>query len=259
MQVIHGVERLSAEQSPAFVVVGVFDGLHLGHVYLLGHLFNEAAVRGALPTVVTFDHHPDEVLTGHAPPLLLDAGERLERLAAAGVAVTVVEHFDEALRQTPFDAFVERIRERVQLRGFLMTPDAAFGYERRGTPEALAELGARRGFDVVVVPPFTLNGRTVRSSEIRTEIGAGNLASAAALLGRPVTLTGIVEDAGPDGVGLGFELPVALPPAGEYVARVNGKPAHLRIDREVAYIRADVPLGELVIVELTTEDATGAP
>ena len=107
---------------------------------------------------------------GTAPPLLLDPGERLERLAAAGVAVTVVQHFDEALRQTPYDAFVERIRARVPLSGFLMTPDAAFGFERRGTPATLAELGARDGFDVVVVPPFTLDGQEVRSSAIREAI-----------------------------------------------------------------------------------------
>lgn len=258
MQVVHGVHQLSPERGPAFVVVGVFDGLHLGHLYLLGHLVREAEERGASPTVITFDHHPDEVLTGHAPPLLLDPGERLDRLAAAGVAVTVVQHFDEALRHTTYDDFVGRIRAHVELRGFLMTPDAAFGYERRGTPEALAALGERRGFDVVVVPPFTLDGRAVRSSEIRAEIAAGDLAGAAALLGRPVSLTGTVEDAGPDGVGLGFELPLALPPAGEYGCRMNGEPARLRIDRGVAYLRANVPLGALVTVELTGEDATAA-
>ena len=93
---------------PVFVVVGVFDGLHLGHAYLLEHLVAEAAARDARPTVITFDHHPDEVLMGEAPPLLLDPAERLERLAAAGVAVTVVQPFDEALRRTPYDAFVER-------------------------------------------------------------------------------------------------------------------------------------------------------
>lgn len=258
MQVVHGIEQLARAQGPVFVVVGVFDGLHLGHLYLLRHLEAEAAARGAQPTVITFDHHPDEVLTGQAPPLLLDPTERLQRLAAAGVAITVVQHFDQALRQTPYNVFVERIRERVELRGFLMTPDAAFGFERRGTPEALAALGSRVGFEVVVVPPFTLDGRAVRSAEIRAEIAAGNLAGAAALLGRPLTLTGTVEDEGPDGVGLGFELPLALPPAGDYACRVDGSPGRLRIDRDVAYLRADVPLGAFVTVELTDPAATGA-
>jgi riboflavin kinase/FMN adenylyltransferase len=259
MQVIHGVDQLAPEHSPAFVVVGVFDGLHLGHAYLLRHLVSESGTRGAHPMVITFDHHPDEVLTGKAPPLLIDPAERLERLAAAGVSVTVVQHFDDALRRTPYDVFVDRIAGRIDLRGFLMTPDAAFGFERHGTPEALGELGARQGFDVVVVSPFTLDGRPVRSSEIRSAIAAGDLRGAAELLGRPVSLTGSVEDAGPDGVGLGFELPVALPPAGEYPCRVDGQPGRLRIDRDVAYLRADVPLGALVTVVFTDSVAIAAP
>ena len=256
MQVVHGVDDLAVEHGPIFVVVGVFDGLHLGHLYLLDHLTSEAAARRARPTVITFDHHPDEVLTGQAPPLLLDPRERIERLARAGVAVTVVQHFDKALRETPYDVFVQRIRDRVDLRGFLMTPDAAFGFERRGTPVALAELGHRDGFDVVVVPPFTLGGRAVRSSQIRDEIAAGNLVAAAALLGRRVSLTGIVADEGPDGVGLEFELPLALPPAGEYVCQVDGQQARLRLDRGVAYLRADVAMGELVTVEISGEMPT---
>ena len=81
--------------------------------------------------------------------------------------MTVVQHFDAALRMTEYDAFVGRIAERVGLAGFLMTPDAAFGHERRGTPTTLAELGARIGFEVAVVPPFSLEGRPVRSRVIR--------------------------------------------------------------------------------------------
>jgi len=220
MQVVQGVERLAPDVGPVFVVVGVFDGLHLGHAYLLRHLVTEAARRSAAPTVITFDHHPDEVLVGNAPPLLIDPNERLERLAAAGVAVTVVQHFDDGLRRTTYDAFVEGIRARVELRGFVMTPDAAFGFQRRGTPEALAVLGERDGFEVVVVPPFDLDGRHVRSSEIRDLIHAGDIASAGELLGRPVTLTGAVDATGL----LVFELPMAVPPDGRYEVTVAGLP-----------------------------------
>ena len=155
MDVVAGVDGLRPEHGPIFAVVGVFDGLHRGHAYLLEHLVNEAERRSAQPTVITFDAHPDEVLTGSAPPLLIHPDERLERLAAAGVTVTVVQHFDEAVRQTPYDVFVGRIEAATSLAGLLMTPDAAFGFERRGTPDALAALGRERGFDVVVVPPFT--------------------------------------------------------------------------------------------------------
>ena len=192
MEVVEGIDALRPELGPAFVVVGVFDGMHLGHAYLLDHLVAEAGRRRSWPTVITFDHHPDEILRGTAPALLLDPQERLERLEAAGVTVTVVQHFDDALRRTPYDAFVERIRSRLTLTGVLMTPDAAFGFERRGTPLTLAALGARDGFEVVVVPPFTIDGHEVRSSEIRAAIAAGDLEGASRLLGRPVTITGSI-------------------------------------------------------------------
>lgn len=229
MEVVQGIEALTPELGPVFVVVGVFDGLHLGHRYLLECLVTEAAVRGARPTVITFDHHPDEVLMGTAPPLLLEPGERLERFAAAGMAVTVVQTFDEAFRQTPYDDFVRRIRARIGLKGFLMTPDAAIGFERGGTPEALAALGARDGFDVVVIRPFTLDGKAVRSTEIRAAIVAGDLSAAAALLGRPVTVTGSVGGTIDERSRLDFRLPVALPPDGDYPIHIDGAPLTLRL------------------------------
>jgi riboflavin kinase/FMN adenylyltransferase len=248
MEVVQGIDELGPGLGRIFVVVGVFDGLHLGHVYLLDHLGSKARARDARPTVITFDHHPDEVLMGKAPPLLLDAGERLARLEAAGVAVTVVQPFDDALRRTPYDAFVERIRARVPLAGFLMTPDAAFGYGRRGTPATLAELGDRDGFDVVVVPPFSLDGQDVSSSAIREAIGSGDLATAARLLGRPVTITGSAGGAVDGRTRLDFRLPVALPPDGAYRATVGGRPLSLRIVDGEAYILGGIDDRRVTVV-----------
>jgi riboflavin kinase / FMN adenylyltransferase len=231
MDVVDGVEALNSGHGRLFVVIGVFDGLHRGHAYLLDHLTQEAARRDARPAVITFDHHPDEVIRGSAPPLLLHPAERLDLLAAAGVAVTVVQHFDEAVRRTPYDAFVRAIGARVDLAGFLMTPDAAFGFERRGTPETLAELGRRDGFDVVVVPPFTLGGRPVRSSDIRSAIAAGDLATANDLLGREVTVTGTARSDG-GASALEFDMPVALPPAGTYRASSDGRDVELDVGED---------------------------
>src|SRR5262245_25994808 len=166
MLVVDGIAALGPAHGPLFVVVGVFDGLHLGHAYLLEPLVAEATKRSARPAVITFDHHPDEILVGKAPPLLCDPQERLDRLAAAGVEVTVVQTFDLALRTTPYDAFVRSIADRVALAGLLMTPDASFGYERGGTVETVAALGQTMGYDVSVVPPFELDGRPVRSGDI---------------------------------------------------------------------------------------------
>lgn len=221
MAVVHGIDALDRSLGRLFFVVGVFDGLHLGHAYLLEQLALGARAHEARPAVITFDHHPDEVLTGHAPPLLCDPDERLERLEAGGVAVTVVQTFDVALRETPFDVFVRRIAGRVELAGFLMTPDSAFGFERGGTPETVGALGVELGYDVVVVPPFTLDGAPISSSKIRSAIAAGDLAAAAALLGRPYGVTGVAVEAGEGQAALSFPMPVTLPPSGSYRIRVS--------------------------------------
>ena len=109
--------------------------------------------------VITFDHHPDEVLTGSAPPLLLDPDERLARLAAAGVdgrrSSSTSTRRCGGRRTTRSSS---AIRAPAPLAGFLMTPDAAFGFERRGTPEALAALGARAGSTSSSCRRSTLDG-----------------------------------------------------------------------------------------------------
>ncbi len=218
---VQGIERLEPGSGPLLVVVGAFDGIHRGHLYLLRRLREAAARLGARPAVLTFDHHPDEIIRGAAPPVLCDPEERLVRLARAGVAVTIVEHFDATLRSTSYATFVERIRDRVELAGFLMTPDAAFGHERRGTPAALAALGRADGFAVVLVPPFVVDGRQVRSTEVRAEIAAGDLRDAAHLLGRRVAVAGEATRPLAGGVAVAFPLPVALPPPGRYPVRVE--------------------------------------
>jgi riboflavin kinase/FMN adenylyltransferase len=216
--IVHGVDRLLAGHGPIFAVIGVFDGLHLGHQYLLRRLVEESRSRAAHPTVITFDSHPDEILVGSAPPLLLDPDERIRLLEEAGVEVIVVQHFDATVRATEYDDFVHQITGRTRLSGLLMTPDAAFGHDRRGTPDAVAALGALDGFEVVVIPPFSIEGRSVRSSEIRASIAAGDLGAARALLGRPHTIVAIVDESG----RVTVPMPVALPPPGRYAIAGSG-------------------------------------
>jgi tRNA pseudouridine55 synthase len=229
MVVVPGIGALQSELGRLYLAVGVFDGLHRGHLYLLRELCRAARRAGARPAVITFDAHPEELIEGLAPPLLCDPDERLVRLQAAGIEVTVVQHFDHALRITPYDAFVAAIRERVDVAGFVMTPDAAFGFERGGTPETVTALGEREGFAVTVVSSFLSNGEQVRSSEIRRRISTGDLAGARSLLGRDHGFTGrlgagegsAAEWTAPVSLPLTFELPVSLPPDGRYPAIVG--------------------------------------
>jgi tRNA pseudouridine55 synthase len=223
-EVVPGIEALRKELGRIFVSVGVFDGLHRGHLYLLRELRHAASRAGGRTAVITFDAHPEEIVNGLAPALLCDPEERLVRLAAAGVEITVVQHFDHALRMTSYREFVESIRARVELAGFVMTSDAAFGHNREGTPEALTQLGEELGFEVALVRPMLLDGEQVRSSEIRARIAAGDFAAARRLLGRPLSVTGIAGAADIDELTtVTFEVPVVLPPEGRYGV-LMGKP-----------------------------------
>ena len=207
------------------MVVGVFDGLHLGHAYLLEHLVAEAARRRRRPVVITFDHHPDEIITGSAPPLLCDPDERLERLAAAGVDTTVVVHFDQRLRETTYDAFVAMIADRAPA---CRVPHDA---RRRVRLPARRDAGDARG--------ARARSRGSRWSSCRrsSSTGARSAARRSALPSRrgpgarrapPRTRAlrrgqAVDRAAGPGSL-LRFPLPVALPPDGTYAVEVG--PVH---------------------------------
>ncbi len=149
----------------------------------------------------------------------------MSRLGEAGVDVTVIQHFDDAVRRTTYDDFIATIRAGTEFAGLLMTPDAAFGYERGGTPEAVRALGEREGFDLVLVDPFEIDGVAVRSSDIRSAIQRGDLPAAERLLGRPIGLRGDTLDG-----RIIFDWPMAIPPSGEYPVRIDGRPFTATID-----------------------------
>jgi len=227
------VERhASLEDLPAdariVATVGAFDGLHRGHVALIGRLAREARRRRAQAVVVTFEPHPAAVLRGEPPELLCDPSERDARLAALGVDHLVVEPFDAALAAQSAEAFVGRLGGGRELVALLMTATSAFGRGRGGTLASMRNLGAARGFDVVEVGQRRSGRAIVSSSRIREAVGAGRLSEAARLLGRPYAVTGTVVHGDGRGRGLGFptanlafDEPVCLPPNGIYAVRVS--------------------------------------
>jgi FAD synthase len=154
-----------------------------------------------------------------------------------------------------FELHLSRLRRRTRLAGLLMTPDAAFGHERLGTPDALRALGREQGFEVVVIPPFQIAGREVRSSDVRALIAAGDLVGAAALLGRDYSVVG--ERSAVEQGSLAdrrreivtFRVPVALPPAGVHRGRVEDAGPVVAVDGQDGATAALV--AEILIPEET--------
>jgi riboflavin kinase/FMN adenylyltransferase len=227
VRIVRGLDALPADMRLC-VVVGIFDGVHRGHQQLLVTLDQASRRLGGMPTVVTFDPHPDAVVFGRAPDLLMDPGERLERLALAGVGLTVVQRFDETFRRTSAEDFVARIRAGRSLAAMVMTAESAFGRDRGGTLHSVRLMGADAGFEVVEARRVFVGGSRVSSARIRELVARGRVSHARALLGHPHALVGDVvhgeqrgRDLGFPTANLAFADPLCLPPDGIFAGRAS--------------------------------------
>jgi riboflavin kinase/FMN adenylyltransferase len=180
---------------------------------------------------VTFDPHPLEVVNPvAAPPLLTTGPERLEILAQSPLDYVVILRFDRYLAELTPEGFVrEVLLQRCSVRELVIGHDHGFGRGRSGDVETLRSLGARLGFDVDVVEAVDLGGQHVSSSRIRRAVAGGDMAGAAAMLGRPYGVVGQVKRGEQRGRLLGVptinltELSPRklLPPDGVYAVQVE--------------------------------------
>ena len=205
--------------------VGVFDGVHLGHVHVLERLRALATELGATPVAITFDPHPQAVITGRAPDLICDPAEKLSRIVTGGAEVIVVQRFDEAFRSQTAEEFLARLARDRDMAGLVMSHESAFGRDRQGTIDTVQRLAARDGFRLVEVDTLEMDGAPVSSSRVRATVASGDLAGAGRLLGRPYAITGALGE--PDATGRSLLAPVGafvLPPAGRYPTRLRPPP-----------------------------------
>ncbi len=225
-------DRRQTTRGGAVLTVGTFDGVHRGHRLVLARLAARSIERGLESVLVTFAPHPLEIVNPAAAPMLLTAGdEKTEELAASTIDRVVVLPFTPELAAYNAEQFVDEILlGRFGMTELLVGHDHGFGRGREGDVEVLRSLGAARGFHVDVVPPVPgRDGRPISSTAIRRSIAGGDLARAADGLGRPYSVSGIVEHGAGRGRSLGFRtinigVPSPrklLPPEGVYAVRAQ--------------------------------------
>ena len=216
-------EVASVEGAPGSVLtLGVFDGLHRGHVRLLAAAERLARAAGLQRVHIGFTPHPDQLIRGVTPLQLLDAGELELRMAGAGVDLWCDLPFTPETRDTPWKRFIERLAAVTAAKSIVLSPESAFGQSRQGTLPNVRAWGAAHGLQVHPVAEATAGGAPIRSTRIRDAIAGGDLTGAARLLGRPYALVGTLQG---DQVRLQPNV-AAAPPPGEYRARVGvaGRP-----------------------------------
>jgi riboflavin kinase / FMN adenylyltransferase len=216
---VAGVDRDTA------LTIGVFDGVHRGHLYLLDTLKRRAAARGLATGVITLHPHPALVFDPLAGIVYLTSlEERVRLLRASGVDLVLPLTFTPEVAHISAAGFVDSLRERLRMRFLLVGPDFALGRGREGDAAKLSELGDRLGFEVEPLPPLVEDGVVVSSSTIRASLEAGDIETVNSLLGRPFSLSGPVVRGVERGRIIGFPTAniatgsgLALPQFGVYI------------------------------------------
>jgi len=209
--------------------IGNFDGVHLGHQAILGHVADRGASLSVPAAAMTFDPHPVKLLRpSHAPRLVTTLEQRLELIGRTGVDTTLVVPFTHRLARMEAEAFVRDVLvDRLAIREVYIGRNFRFGADRRGDVDMLRALGRQLGFEADAAPIVQVRGEAVSSTRVREAVAAGDLTTAGELLGRAHFLDGQVAEGRRLGRSLGFptlnldcqnEL---LPTGGVYVTAVH--------------------------------------
>ena len=219
--------RYASYGHASVLAIGNFDGIHLGHQAILRATVERAHALSAVSTVLTFDPSPRKVLRPESAPLRLSTiAQRLGWFNALGIEAAVIMPFTLELSRLSPEEFVEQILVRdLQVKAVLVGENFHFGHKQAGNVKLLNELGARNGFEVVIIPPVECHGEVVSSTIIRREVAEGDVSHAGRLLGRPFALTGEVVTG--TGTGRKFTFPTLnlaaeqelLPARGVYITR----------------------------------------
>ena len=211
------------------LALGFFDGVHVGHATLLRRCRERAEERGAEAAVLTFDVHPDILVSGKPVALINSPEDRRELIRREfGIDTVLQLHFDRALMQMPWERFLDWVREEYAAAHLVCGHDFTFGWRGEGNPRRLREYCENNGLGCDVMPEVCLDGASVSSTRIRGLLLEGRLEEANRLLGHPHVLTGIVCHGRHLGSTIGFPTAnltfapgVLVPAHGVYAGRLE--------------------------------------
>ncbi|MDR2339658.1 MAG: riboflavin biosynthesis protein RibF [Deltaproteobacteria bacterium] len=191
----------------AVLTIGVFDGLHRGHRYLLERVIAGAAALGVDSLLLTFEPHPLSVLSSkYAPEILTTFPQKAGLLSDMGLSILACLRFDQEMASLGAEGFLDGvIASRVAPAGILIGPDFHFGRNAEGDFALLESWARGRGIPIEAVEMQRAPGGEVfSSSHVRGLLKTGHVESAARLLGRPYRISGVVIEGQRRGRELGF-------------------------------------------------------
>ena len=227
MEIITSLEQLHSFAAPCVVALGTFDGLHRGHLDVIGTAKQEAEHTGAKLAVFTFSNHPLEWINpAHVPVALVTPAGKLQLLESLGVDVLIDIPFNQLVADLLPQQFLERL-SALNYSCLVVGENFTYGQRGVGNVYTLAASAQAMGFKLIVRKLVSNNGTIVSSTEIRRLITAGEVQQAAKMLGRSYSISGIVAHGNERGRLLGYptanlelvDAHVAIPLGGVYAVR----------------------------------------
>lgn len=210
------------------IALGFFDGVHIGHGALLSKTKERAEQIGGIPSVLSFDVHPDNLVFGVNVPLINSAAGRKEIIRRCyGIDNVVFIHFNKHVMQMPWEEFAADIIEKLNIGWIVCGHDFNFGHKGQGTAVKLKEYCEARGIGCDIISAVNLDGLTVSSTHIRALVAEGKMEEARRYLGHPHCLVDTVHSGyhlgtkmGTPTINMRFPDGVIIPRHGVYAAKV---------------------------------------
>ncbi|MGH2448126.1 MAG: bifunctional riboflavin kinase/FAD synthetase [Chloroflexota bacterium] len=202
MKIVSSLDELERGDRTV-LTIGAFDGVHLGHQWLIRQVIERASELGYQSVVVTLEPRPEVVLRPGSIQLT-DSLAKREAISALNPDVLAILPFNRETAAIPAADFLDDILARVNLAELWIGADFAFGHKRRGNADFLVEEGKRRGFAVKIVGRKELGETPISSTLVRDLVAQGEMERVTALLGRPFSLRGEVVKGFGRGKEMGF-------------------------------------------------------
>ena len=192
-------------QSPTVATIGFFDGVHLGHRFLIQQVKVAATQTGWQSSIITFPAHPRQVIQSEFQPQLLSSPEeKIELLASTGVDNCILLPFTRKLSQLTAYEFMQLLYDKYKVRMLVIGYDHRFGHNRAETFEDYCRYGRELGIHIMQASAYTQEQDKVSSSAIRRALQTGDIGTATKFLGYHYYLEGTVVDGYKVGRKIGF-------------------------------------------------------
>ena len=194
MELLRGIHNIRDRHRGCVLTIGAFEGVHLGHRAVLGHLVARGREEGLPSVVVTLEPLPREYFAPvQAPARITSFREKYELLRALDIDRVLLIRFDQQLQRMEAEEFITQVFvEKLGARHVVVGDDVRFGHDGRGDFTLLRSLGVEHGFTVEDTATLMLAEQRVSSTRIRQLLEQGDFIAAEALLGRPYSITGHV-------------------------------------------------------------------